>query len=627
MVIHKLKATFGCLDGSELELKPGLNVINAPNESGKSTWCAFIRAMLYGIDSAERARAGYLPDKLHYAPWTGKPMGGTMELSHKGRDITITRSTKAANAPMRVFSAAYTGTGNAVGGIDASNAGEYLTGASRSVFCSSAFIGQGAAAVTGSAELEKRIASVVSSGEEEVSAGEAEERLRAWMRRRRYNRRGAIPELSDEIARSEAVLRRVEGTVAERERVAAELAGCSANIERLSARLKSEQERERASAKQSYERSGERVGQLEWEYSNAAKEAAARAAEAKGGIFDGMSAAEAAQFAESECERAEKLRRGGEAKSSPLWPGICAALAVLFTVLAIAVSPFELIGTAVFAALAAWQYGKYSGAKKAAAAAMDKYRKLLSDYGVASPGELKALAADYARRREAADSAARALDRAGAELEAARRERRGDESRLTGAQESEALRSMSWELASLTARRESLSKRLAELSGAIGALGDPVAVESGIREKQDRLEALEQQYDAIELAANTLEKAGLELQNRFSPALGRRAAELFHRLTGGKYEELTVSRDFSVAVRRSGDSVPHGSLYLSAGAVDLMYLAVRLAIAELALPNDEPCPIILDDALAYLDPVRRERVLSLLEELGKTRQVILFTCA
>ena len=46
MVIHKLKATFGCLDGSELELKPGLNVITAHNESGKSTWCAFIRAML-----------------------------------------------------------------------------------------------------------------------------------------------------------------------------------------------------------------------------------------------------------------------------------------------------------------------------------------------------------------------------------------------------------------------------------------------------------------------------------------------------------------------------------------------------------------------------------------------------
>ena len=103
MIIRSMTADFGRLEGKTLELEPGLNVIARPNESGKSTWCAFIRAMLYGIDSAERARAGYLPDKLHYAPWTGKPMGGTMELSHKGRDITITRSTKAANAPMRVF--------------------------------------------------------------------------------------------------------------------------------------------------------------------------------------------------------------------------------------------------------------------------------------------------------------------------------------------------------------------------------------------------------------------------------------------------------------------------------------------------------------------------------------------
>ena len=92
-----MTATFGCLDGDTLELKDGLNVINAPNESGKSTWCAFIRAMLYGIDSSERAKSGYLPDKTHYAPWTGKPMSGTMELSHGGRDITLTRSTKAAN--------------------------------------------------------------------------------------------------------------------------------------------------------------------------------------------------------------------------------------------------------------------------------------------------------------------------------------------------------------------------------------------------------------------------------------------------------------------------------------------------------------------------------------------------
>lgn len=281
----------------------------------------------------------------------------------------------------------------------------------------------------------------------------------------------------------------------------------------------------------------------------------------------------------------------------------------------------------MFAALSAWQYTVFSRAKRTAAEAESSYNALLAKYGAKSPEDIVALAGDYAARRAAADESARALERAKAALESARAARRADEGRLTGAQESEELRRLEWELASLNARRESLSARMSELSGAISAMGDPVAVESGIRARQDALAELEAQYDAIELAVNTLERAGAELQNRFSPALGKRAAELFERLTGGRYDELTVSRDFSVAVRRSGDTVPRGSLYLSAGAVDLMYMAVRLAIAELALPSDEPCPIILDDALAYLDPVRRERVLSLLAELGEHRQIILFTCA
>ncbi len=627
MVIRRLTAHFGCLEGDTLELHEGLNVINAPNESGKSTWCAFIRAMLYGVDSSERARAGHLPDKTRFAPWTGSPMSGTMEISHGGRDITLSRMTRAANAPMRVFSAVYTGTADAVPGIDGSNVGEYLTGASRTVFASSAFIGQGAAAVTGSAELERRIASVVSSGEEEVSAGEAEERLRAWLRKRRYNRRGAIPELEREIASDEEALRRVADTVAERDRASAELAGCEETASRLSAALKSAQERERLAAREDFRRSGERVSELEQAYSRAAAEAAKTAAAVSGGVFDGLDAAGAAELAESVRREAEALRREGTKRAGALPAAVLAALAVICAALGLWLSPFVFIGTALFAALAAWQYTLMSRSCAAAARAREEYSALLARYSIGEPDGLKMPAADYARRLDEAAAAAERLEAARAGLESARGERRADESRLTGAQESDSLRRLEWELASMNARRESLSARVSELSGVISAMGDPVAVESGIREKQARLEALTRQYDAIELAANTLERAGAELQSRFSPALGRRAAEIFARLTGGRYDELTVSRDFSVLVRRAGDSVQRGSLYLSAGAVDLMYLAVRLAIAELALPADEPCPIILDDALAYLDPVRRERVLELLEEIGKTRQVILFTCA
>ena len=81
MIIRRMKGTFGTLAGEELKLGEGLNIIYAPNESGKSTWCAFLRAMLYGVDTAQRAKGGQLPDKTKYAPWSGAPMEGELELS------------------------------------------------------------------------------------------------------------------------------------------------------------------------------------------------------------------------------------------------------------------------------------------------------------------------------------------------------------------------------------------------------------------------------------------------------------------------------------------------------------------------------------------------------------------
>ena len=51
MRIVNMRATFGGLDHQELALKDGLNIITAPNEGGKSTWSAFLRAMFYGINT------------------------------------------------------------------------------------------------------------------------------------------------------------------------------------------------------------------------------------------------------------------------------------------------------------------------------------------------------------------------------------------------------------------------------------------------------------------------------------------------------------------------------------------------------------------------------------------------
>jgi len=50
-----MTATFGRLDNDTMEFHDGLNVIVRPNESGKSTWCSFIRAMLYQTLKTEQS--------------------------------------------------------------------------------------------------------------------------------------------------------------------------------------------------------------------------------------------------------------------------------------------------------------------------------------------------------------------------------------------------------------------------------------------------------------------------------------------------------------------------------------------------------------------------------------------
>ena len=89
MILKRMTATFGKLEREQLDLEPGLNVIEAPNESGKSTWAAFLLSMLYGIDTAQRSSRTNLPDKTKYKPWNGQPMEGSLELQWQGRPVTI----------------------------------------------------------------------------------------------------------------------------------------------------------------------------------------------------------------------------------------------------------------------------------------------------------------------------------------------------------------------------------------------------------------------------------------------------------------------------------------------------------------------------------------------------------
>ena len=130
-------------------------------------------------------------------------------------------------------------------------------------------------------------------------------------------------------------------------------------------------------------------------------------------------------------------------------------------------------------------------------------------------------------------------------------------------------------------------------------------------------------YAALRLARRALMEADETLRSKFAPLLCQKTGELFSRLTGGKYDGVQLDRSLHVTVHPKDSTVYRPLSYLSGGTVDQLYLALRLAICELLLPN---APIVLDDALVYFDDKRVTLALETLKELSKTRQVLLFTC-
>ena len=623
MKIHKLTASFGKLENETLRFHDGLNVIYAPNESGKSTWCAFIQAMLYGIDSSERARAGYLPDKLRYAPWSGAPMEGTMELTADRCDITVTRRTKSKNAPMQEFEAVYTGTNVPVKGLNGSNAGEMLTGVSKDVFRRSAFIAQGTVAVKGSPELEKRISAIVSSGEEGCSYSEADERLRSWQRKRRWNRRGMLPELEGKMDETQRKLEEMSGSMQSVEELETRLENARADCAALEQQVTEARRRQRREALDRLGQSRDGLRESSDRHDEALAALSQKREELRRGRFGLKDPDTLEAEVGADVQELNRLKAAAEKSATPLWAVLCMLLALALAVL------YTTFHTLVCLA-AVWLLLRYGKAHRLREIARGRRKDLFEKYQARSVAEIQAALEEHTLLWEAMEQAEKEEQKTRAAFDSARKSLSTmEESALQQLDFADGSSEAARLSRALTARRqeaEALSRPLASVSGRLAAMGDPLVLASSLTCMKEEYEQLCDEYDAIRLAADTLRDADEEIQRRFSPELGRVASGYMSAVTGGRYADVLINRDFSAMTRAQDDSVARNAEYLSAGTMDIMYLAVRLAVCELALPDGEPCPLILDDALVNLDDERLEQAMKLLGEIARERQVILFSC-
>ena len=663
MDFQHIEATFGKLEHCSLSFSSGLNIIEAPNESGKSTLLAFLRVMLYGIPPRER---GALADKNRYAPWSLSPMRGTLSLSSQKGNITLQRDTARANSPMGRFSAIYTGSGESVDGLTAADCGETLLGIPCEVYERSAFIRQSSLTVDASAELERRIAALITTGEEGQSFSEASAALKKQLNARKYNKSGRIPALEAAVAAQERSLAELSQLTRSRQEAEAALAAFDAEEASLRAQLRAhdicDAQGIRLAAAQARQR---------WQAAESSAEQLRRtlienSIPPRDALEQGRMRLIALSSLKADAADARQRYRDAE--------GALAAFDAKPIERVHSLLPYIIVSAVLFAALMVIQTlptavamaGRVlSGIALLALLIIDansrrKVRRVHDEKRRVFEQSLREAQSDAAAQQKLCDSAARellVLIPAGdisrvstyldtalhkyAELDTLEREARELSLRceLLSAQQPQsdvptepAVRptrsrtELQSALDALTVRRREAQSTFDYTSGRCRAIGDAAELEAALTQKRDELAQKQAEYDAIALAMESLQSANIALQNRFSPALSRRAGELFSRLTGGKYESVLLDRTFSAQAGETGESVSHDAQLLSLGTLDQLYLAVRLAICESVLPADDPPPIVLDDALVRFDDARCRAALDLLLEESKSRQILLFTC-
>ena len=210
MKLHSMTATFGKLENETLTLTPGLNILEAPNEWGKSTWCAFLVAMLYGIETRVHTTKTALADKERYAPWSGSPMSGSIDLCWNGRNITIQRQSKGKGF-LNVFRAFETESGIDVPELTAENCGQQLLGVEKEVFLRAGFLRLTDLPVTENEALRRRLNALVTTGDESGTADVLAQKLKDLKNRCRLNRStGLLPQAEAQRAELEGKLRELE---------------------------------------------------------------------------------------------------------------------------------------------------------------------------------------------------------------------------------------------------------------------------------------------------------------------------------------------------------------------------------------------------------------------------------
>lgn len=175
---------------------------------------------------------------------------------------------------------------------------------------------------------------------------------------------------------------------------------------------------------------------------------------------------------------------------------------------------------------------------------------------------------------------------------------------------------------------ENLRSEFAEVNAELKRLEGSEATSQKMHQfemEKEKLNALAKEWSILKIEKEVLAETKGRYQEKYLSKVMTETTELLSLITGGGYVAVYAPEDKQTFQVVASNGLRYGVEELSQGAMNQLYVSLRLAISKV-MTEKQHVPFLVDDAFVHFDAVRVKRMIEVLAEVSVQQQVIMFTC-
>lgn len=600
---------FGKLSNVNINFDDGINLLQQSNGFGKSTLCAFVRAMLYGLNYSYKTTEGVRAnDVTRYMPWDStQKFGGSMQICHEGKNYRIERffGNTARAESLQVVDLS---TGKQ---LDIANVGEHFLGLTVESYDRSTYLPQEYVEIASNENFDAKLANLVQDSAQNYDAIQA--KLRNYKRTFKLERGngGTIYTLEKEVFDLQNALRQAQNDAHERVRMTKQLNEVESQLQSL--------QKEQTSLQTTVDQLQQQLYQSK--PTSADVELAQKIDDLDGKISAVPTTVEEdyKTFNQQLSQKSALEKTLKSLASTKKIFVVSSVVALLFAVIMALLQNFTLaatgVGVLVAIVVTAVCVSKIN-AKNVGGKIEEIDNQLtttVSKYINPNGKTLQQLKDEfwtYLNDYQTNVNVRKALG--------TRPIIKDDQTQIEAKLQQAKLR-----MQNVALQQQNLVKTQHQLTFTLAQpVASTVEIAEELQAKQQLLQQAKHKYDVADKTAEILAQAKESLSSAYLPELCSRTEKLLNDVTNGSYKVVT-DRTFAISLQQNGQTKPLSAF--SRGIREITLLCFRVALSQLLYSKDIPL-LIVDDAFVNFDEQNFARATDLLKQLSQTTQIIYFTC-